>query len=77
MQRGAYVAALNRAQYTIEHYDGAPAVRQALEIMIHAYRRMQLTDLADKSEAVYHENYPDRKVPADRDRKKSWWKIFG
>jgi outer membrane protein assembly factor BamD len=77
MKRGAYVAALNRAQYTIEHYDGAPAVRTALEIMIHAYRRMQLTDLADKSEAVYHENYPDSKVPADRDRKKSWWKIFG
>ncbi len=77
MRRGAYVAALNRAQYTVEHYDGAPAVREALEVMIHAYRRMELTDLADKTEVVYHDNYPDRKVPPDRERKKAWWKVFG
>ena len=77
MRRGAYVAAVNRAEYVIEHYDGSPSVRRALEMMIHAYRRMELTDLADRAEAVYHENYPDSKVPAYKGSKKAWWNVWG
>src|SRR5690606_29363551 len=34
MKRGAWVAAAQRAKQTIEQYDGAPAVREALEIMV-------------------------------------------
>jgi outer membrane protein assembly factor BamD len=77
MRRGAYVAALNRAEYAIEHYDGAPSVRRALEIMVRAYRKMELPDLADRAEAVYHENFPDRELPANKERRKSWWKFWG
>jgi outer membrane protein assembly factor BamD len=76
MRRGAYVAALNRAQYTIEHYDGAPAVREALEIMIRAYRKMNLTDLAEKTEAVYHANFPETEGRSESG-KKSWWHFWG
>ena len=49
LRREAYVAAIDRARYCIENYDGAPAVRQALEIMISAYKGMGLSDLAERS----------------------------
>src|SRR5882672_874221 len=76
MKRGAYVAALNRAQYTIEHYDGSPAVPEALKIMISAYRKMDLPDLAEKTQAVYQANYPEGEGGAGKE-KKSWWHFWG
>ena len=36
--RGAYVAAAQRAKVAIEEFDGAPAVREALEIMVYLLR---------------------------------------
>lgn len=58
MRRGAYVAAANRAQYTLEHYDGAPAVPQALVILVEAYQAMQLADLARDALRVLKLSYP-------------------
>ncbi len=58
MKRGAYVAALNRSKYTIENYDGAPAIKEALEISRDAYAKLGMTDLADKSAAVLAQNFP-------------------
>ena len=46
MDRGAWVAAARRAHNAIEQYDGAPAVKDALRIMIHSYRKLDYTDLA-------------------------------
>lgn len=57
MKRGAYVAALNRSKYTIENYDGAPAVKEALEISRDAYTQLGMQDLADKSAAVLALNF--------------------
>jgi len=57
LRRRAYVAALNRSKYCIENYDGAPAVRSAVEIMIAAYDGLGLTDLADQSRKVHAANY--------------------
>lgn len=55
MERGAYVAAINRAKYTLEHYPGAPDVETALEIMVEAYDMLGMTDLADDSRRVLAE----------------------
>jgi outer membrane protein assembly factor BamD len=77
MKRGAYVAALKRSQYTIEHYDGAPAVRHALQVMIRAYKKMQLPDLAEKAEAVYQANFPPGSETPGTKEKKSWWHFWG
>jgi outer membrane protein assembly factor BamD len=68
LRRRAYVAALNRAKFCIESYDGAPAVRSALEIMISAYDGLGMKDLAEQSRKVYAANYPDS--PKKRDRKR-------
>jgi outer membrane protein assembly factor BamD len=58
MQRGAWVAAGQRARQAIEQYDGAPAVKDALRIMIRCYRQLQYTDLADNTLKVFQENFP-------------------
>jgi len=74
MRRGAYLAAIARAKYIIENYDGAPAVKPALEIMTDGYRRLGLDDLAEESASVYRENFPET---AERvDKKKKWWAIW-
>src|SRR5246500_178401 len=56
-KRGAYVASAQRAKGAIEQYDGAPAVRTALEIMIQSYDRLNLQPLAAQARQVYEANY--------------------
>jgi outer membrane protein assembly factor BamD len=58
LRRKAYVAALNRAKYAIENYDGAPAIKQALEISRDAYVQLGMKDLADKSAQTLSLNFP-------------------
>ena len=60
MRRHAYVAASNRAKTVIESYQGTPAVPVALEILVQAYRKLGLDDLAADAERVLKLNYPDR-----------------
>jgi outer membrane protein assembly factor BamD len=60
MNRGAYVAAANRAKYVLEHYDQTASVAPALQVMVAAYRRLELPELADNSMRVLEENYPDQ-----------------
>lgn len=42
LDRKAYVAAINRANDVVKHYEGAPAVRPALEVMAKSYRGLHL-----------------------------------
>ncbi len=74
LRRKAYVAALARARYCIENYDGAPATRDALDIMISAYKGMGLDDLAAQSTQVYALNYPGEKP--GRKGKRDWWPFW-
>jgi len=62
-KRGAYVAALNRAKFTMEIYDGAPAVADSLYIIVGAYEKLGMQDLASESRRVLLENYPDAAKP--------------
>jgi outer membrane protein assembly factor BamD len=74
MRRGAYVGAINRARFCIESFDGAPAVQPSLQILIDAYRRLGMLDLAATTEKVYDANYPlDARLAAV---KKHWWQVF-
>src|SRR5436853_6741218 len=40
MKRGAFLAAANRAQYAVEHYPQAPAVEEAMAILVKAYDQL-------------------------------------
>ena len=74
LRRQAYVAAIARARYCIENYDGAPAVRQALEIMIASYRGLGLEDLAERSQEVFALNYPQ--AEPRRKERRDWWPFW-
>ncbi|MFK7885604.1 MAG: outer membrane protein assembly factor BamD [Gammaproteobacteria bacterium] len=56
MERRAYIAAANRAKRVVTEYQGTEAVNDALEIMIAAYRKLDLDDLASDAERVLSEN---------------------
>lgn len=45
MDRGAYLAAANRAQYVIEKYQYTPSVEDALAILIISYDKLGMTEL--------------------------------
>ncbi|HEV7717004.1 MAG TPA: outer membrane protein assembly factor BamD [Steroidobacteraceae bacterium] len=77
MNRGAYVAAAQRAKGAIEQYDGAPAMKEALVILIESYDRLDLKPLAEQSRKVYQENYQGADVrQAQAEVHKSWWKFW-
>lgn len=75
MERGAYVAAANRAQHVVENYQRTPAVRDALVVMVDAYDRLGLKQLSDDARRVLAMNDEqgtfriDSNAPAT---KKSW-----
>jgi outer membrane protein assembly factor BamD len=70
MRRGAYIAALNRAKYVMEIYDGAPAVAKSLDIMVEAYEKLGMQDLASSTRSVLRENFPDRPTGREPENKK-------
>lgn len=57
MERGAYVAAINRAKYSLEHFPGAPALEQALQLMVDAYGQLGMQDLAADAQRVLDESF--------------------
>jgi outer membrane protein assembly factor BamD len=60
MKREAYVAAANRAKYALEHYPGAPQLEDSLRIMIEAYNRLGMSDLAADAERVLDATFGDK-----------------
>ena len=57
MRRGAYVAAVNRAKYSLEHYPGAPALEESLQLMVDAYEQLGMRDLAADARRVLTESF--------------------
>ena len=59
IRSGAYVAALNRAKTALEQYNGVPSNRGSLDIMILAYEKLGMFDLASDTRRILAENYSD------------------
>jgi len=77
MERGAYVAAINRAKYSIEQYNGAPATIESLRIITESYEKLGMTDLADTAEQIYLANIPqDLPGTTSLEEKKPWYKFW-
>ncbi len=76
-RRGAYVAAANRAQTAVTEYRDAPAVEEALYLMVESYDAMGLPQLRDDAERVMRATFPNsvyfRGGPQED---KPWWKIW-
>jgi outer membrane protein assembly factor BamD len=77
-ERGAYVAAINRAQITVQEFRDVPAVEEALFLMVQSYDRLGMTELRDDTKRVLLATYPSSKLlmPEAQTTKKSWWKIW-
>lgn len=58
-KRGAYVAAVNRAQAVITDFKGVPIAERALYLMYLSYDKMGQTDLRDTTKRVMDQNFPD------------------
>lgn len=77
MKRGAYVAAINRAQYAVKSYPDVPATEEALFIMVKAYDLLGMNELRDDSERVMRKNFPNSVYyTRGLERKEPWWKLW-
>ena len=78
MKRTAYIAAANRAQYAIQHYPQAPAVEEAVFILVKAYDALGMTDLRDAADRVMRKNFPDSAYLKRGGVKKDvpWWRLW-
>jgi outer membrane protein assembly factor BamD len=75
-RRGAYLAAANRAQTAVTDYREAPAIEEALYIMVRSYDALGLPQLRDDAQRVLKTNFPNSDIPAARSKKSPWWKIW-
>ena len=77
-RRGAYVAAANRAQITVQDYRQTPATEEALYLMSISYEKLGLTELQTDAERVLRQNFPQSKYLAGGlgKRESAWWKFW-
>ena len=77
-QRGAYLAAINRAQTAIADYQGVPALEEALFIMVKSYDALNMPQLRDDTQRVLEKNYPQTSYLAQGFKAKTqpWWKFW-
>ncbi len=77
--RGAYLASANRAQLVIRDYDRAPAVEEALYLLIQSYEKLGMTELVTDATRVFNLNFPNSEIleTGSRAKKESrWWQIW-
>ena len=65
LTRQAYVAAANRGRYVVENLQETPSVGDGLALMVEAYQRLGLDDLAATSLETLKLNYPDHPTLVD------------
>jgi outer membrane protein assembly factor BamD len=75
LRRGAWVAAAQRSRQAIEQYDCAPAVKDALRILIVCYGKLDYADLADNTRKVFEQNFPGES-PEMQIKRSLWDRLF-
>ena len=74
--RGAYVAAADRAQASLVSHPRTPSNEIALDIMEKSYRKLGLPQLADDAHAILEKTFPNSLYLAQNAPAKPWWKIW-
>lgn len=77
-RRGAYVAAANRAQQTVQEFQTSPSAEEALFIMVRSYDKLGLNELRDDAARVLAKSFPDSRFGSDglTTRQRSWWQFW-
>jgi outer membrane protein assembly factor BamD len=73
--RGAYVAAVNRAQGAIVNYPRTPASEEALGVLTASYEKLGLPQLASDSKRVLDQTFP-KNTEMTEFAAKPWWKFW-
>ena len=78
MRRGAYLAAANRAQFAIKTYQTAPAVEEAVFVLVRAYDALGMSALRDDATRVMVANFPNSKFLSGKEIRPDvpWWRIW-
>ncbi len=77
-RRGAYLAAVNRAQAALADYRDVPALEEALYIMVKSYEALGMRQLSDDSKRVLESSYPNSEFTTNgfRQANAPWWKFW-
>ncbi len=77
-KRGAYLAAINRAQLAVTEYRDVPALEEALFIIYKAYDALGMTQLRDDAKRILEKSYPQSEFLTKGARSISdpWWKFW-
>ena len=78
MRRGAYLAAANRAQYAIKTYPTAPALEDAVFVLVRAYDALGMDALRNDAARVMVANFPKSRYLAGSEVRADvpWWRIW-
>ena len=76
--RGAYVAAINRAQAAVSDYRDVPALEEALFILMRSYDALGMTQLRDDTKRVMEKSYPASEYLSrgSKSTQDPWWKFW-
>ncbi|QCB45248.1 outer membrane protein assembly factor BamD [Hydrogenophaga sp. PAMC20947] len=77
-KRGAYLAAINRVQVALTDYANAPALEEALYILMKSYDALGMTQLRDDAQRVMQTNYPASGFLSSGVKSVTgpWWKLW-
>jgi outer membrane protein assembly factor BamD len=73
-ERGAYAAAIKRADLALQKFDGAPHLEESLIIMVRSYRKLGMQDMAADAERILRDNYSGTQLAELKDPWYQFWK---
>lgn len=78
-RRGAYVAAISRAQFAIKQYRNVPIIEDALHIIILSYQKLNEPQLADDAKRVLIATFPNSRyiigIHTRPTKVQPWWQF--
>jgi outer membrane protein assembly factor BamD len=76
--RGAYTAAINRAQLAITDYQDVPAIEEAIFILVKSYDALGMNQLRDDARRVLEKSYPQSEFLSRgfKGNPDPWWKFW-
>ena len=78
LNRGAYLAAANRAQQAVTDFQQSPSTEEALHILVQSYDKLELPTLRDAAARVLRTNFPNSKFVAGNNAAgdRPWWRFW-
>ena len=73
--RGAYVAAVNRAQAAILNFPRTPANEEALDLLVKGYDKLGMQQMRDDSRRILTQTFPNSTYVTGVEQK-PWWRLW-